>query len=56
MDLRDQLQDTFGTAQAITLYTVHDGEIDAGRFIRLDPPSRSRPIEGAQRAQHSCPS
>ena len=22
-----------------TLYTVQDGEIDAGRFVRLDPPS-----------------
>jgi hypothetical protein len=22
-----------------TLYTVHSGEIDAGRFFRLDPPS-----------------
>lgn len=24
----------------ITLYTVRDGSIDAGRFVRLDPPSR----------------
>jgi hypothetical protein len=22
-----------------TLYTVHDGTIDAGQFVRLDPPS-----------------
>jgi hypothetical protein len=22
-----------------TLYRVHDGEIDAGQFVRLDPPS-----------------
>ena len=22
-----------------TLYTVHDGKIDAGQFVRLDPPS-----------------
>jgi hypothetical protein len=22
-----------------TLYTVHDGKVDAGQFVRLDPPS-----------------
>jgi len=26
-----------------TLYTVHDGTIDAGQFVRLDPPPSVKP-------------
>jgi hypothetical protein len=34
-----QIQDVV-VPSGITLYTVRDGSIDAGRFIRLDPPSK----------------
>jgi hypothetical protein len=38
----NQASDDLIAPSGITLYTVRNGSIDAGRFIRLDPPSKPR--------------
>jgi hypothetical protein len=37
---RNEASDDVIAASGITFYTVRNGVIDAGRFVRLDPPSR----------------